>query len=417
MNYYLKKTSALLMAAALMLAAAGCGSQAAPAAASETDTGILATVQSPQKGTLELETSFIGTVEPDEMVSVFAKLPATVEKINFKPGDPVSKGDVLFELDDQDVMTSVKTAQAAYRSAAAQVDQMTGSSYKNTLQQLDTAYDTAYENYKDAEDSFEKAEEAWKAAGMPVGTSLHTAYLTTKGVYDQMETLYKNARKSYNINAEQGYAELTEVAAATLNQAQVALDAAMEQLDNCKVRAPIDGVVESVSVSELNMAGTTSPAFVISNKEVITVSFSVSSTAVLSMAEGDLISAEKGQNTYRGVITEVGTMASAQNGLFPIKAVLEDPGAELLTGVSVKVSAVTEKAEDALILPQNAVYYDDGRPYIYVLDGETARKTYIETGVSNADEVAVVSGVSESDRIITSWHPNLVDGARVLAAQ
>ena len=351
------------------------------------------------------------------MVSVFAKLPATVEKINFKPGDPVSKGDVLFELDDQDVMTSVKTAQAAYRSAAAQVDQMTGSSYKNTLQQLDTAYDTAYENYKDAEDSFEKAEEAWKAAGMPVGTSLHTAYLTTKGVYDQMETLYKNARKSYNINAEQGYAELTEVAAATLNQAQVALDAAMEQLDNCKVRAPIDGVVESVSVSELNMAGTTSPAFVISNKEVITVSFSVSSTAVLSMAEGDLISAEKGQNTYRGVITEVGTMASAQNGLFPIKAVLEDPGAELLTGVSVKVSAVTEKAEDALILPQNAVYYDDGRPYIYVLDGETARKTYIETGVSNADEVAVVSGVSESDRIITSWHPNLVDGARVLAAQ
>ena len=145
MNHYLKKTAAMLMAASLALAAAGCGTQAAPAMAEEENAGIAVSVQTPERGTLELHTSYIGTIQPDEIVSVFAKLPATVEKIYFQPGDQVKKGDLLFELDDKDVMTSVKTAQAAYRSAAAQVDQMTGSSYKNTLQQLDTAYDSAYE--------------------------------------------------------------------------------------------------------------------------------------------------------------------------------------------------------------------------------------------------------------------------------
>ncbi len=417
MNHYLKKTAAMLMAASLALAAAGCGTQAAPAMAEEENAGIAVSVQTPERGTLELQTSYIGTIQPDEIVSVFAKLPATVEKIYFQPGDQVKKGDLLFELDDKDVMTSVKTAQAAYRSAAAQVDQMTGSSYKNTLQQLDTAYDSAYENYKDAEDSFEKAEKAWKAAGMPIGTSLHTTYLTTKGIYDQLETVYKNARKSYNINAEQGYVELSEVAAATLNQAQVGLDAAMDQLDNCKVRAPIDGVVESVSLSELNMAGTAAPAFVISNKQVLTVSFSVSSSAVMSMKEGDAITVEKGQNTYHGAITEVGTMASSQNGLFPVKAVLEDPGTDLLTGISVKITASTQKAENAMIVPQNAVYYDNGAPYVYVLADGTAHQVYIETGVSNADQIEVVSGLSESDQLITSWHPNLADGVKAVAAQ
>ncbi len=440
MNHtHLKQTAALLLAASLTLTAAGCGQQqAVPAAAQEESAGIAVSVQTPQQSTLETKTSFIGTVQPDEIVSIFAELPATVEEIYFQPGDQVKKGDLLFELDDKDVMTSVKTAQAAYRSAAAQVDQMTGSSYKNTLQQLDTAYDNAYENYKEADDAADDAEAAYKAAKeayesalegglVPGGSSIDELFgamqraqasaSAARAMADQMETLYQNARKSYNINAEQGYVELTEVAAATLNQAQVGLDAAMDQLENCKVRSPIDGVVESVSLSKLNMASTTSPAFVISNKNVLMVTFGVSSSAVFSMKPGDPVTVEKGQSTYNGTITEVSTMASAQNGLFTVKAVLETSDAQLLTGVSVKVTAATDKAENAMVLPQNAVYYDDGKPYVYILEEGAARQVYIETGVSNAEEVQVTSGLSLDDQVITSWHPNLTDGTPVVIAQ
>ena len=68
------------------------------------------------------------------------------------------------------------------------------------------------------------------------------------------------------------------------------------------------------------------------------------------------ITVENGQNTYHVAITEVGTMASSQNGLLPVRAGLEDAGADLLTGISVKITASTQTAENAMIVPQNAVY-------------------------------------------------------------
>lgn len=424
MNHYIRKMAALALACAFVATAAGCG--ASQVAQTQGEQGILVTAQNPKAGTLTMETAYMGRVQPNEIISVFAKLPATVTKIYVKPGDMVKKGDLLFQLDSKDVMTAVKQAQAGYRSAAAQVDQMTGSSYKSQLNQLDQAYDKAYEAYDEAKSAKNKAKKVRDelkdklAQGLPVGASLaeaEAALAMAEAAYDQTETYYRNARNSYNLASEDGYKELSEVAAATLNQAQVGLDAAMQQLENTKVTAPIDGVIESCSLSEQNMALTSAAAVVLSNKELMTVSFGVSSSAALQMEIGDVVTVEKGQNTYRGTISEVGNMVNAQTGLFTVKAVLEAPGADLLTGISVKVIATTDKSNDAIIIPQNAVYYDSGEAYVYVVEDGTARRTPVTLGVTNADEAAVLTGLRLTDMVITSWNPNLAEGALVTVQQ
>ena len=215
----------------------------------------------------------------------------------------------------------------------------------------------------------------------------------------------------------EGKEELDEVAAATLEQAQVALDAAMETLDNAKIYAPIDGVVESVSVTEMNSASPSSAAFIISNKNALTINFNVSSDAVMAMKVGDTVTVEKGNQTYEATITEVGTMVSSQTGLFGIKATLSQEAPELLTGLTVKVTAPTQKAEDALLVSQDAVCYDNGSAYLYLLKDGVVVRTDVETGISNAEQVEIVSGITDGDQVITSWHPNMVDGVSAVAAQ
>ena len=434
MNRNVARMMALAAAGAMVLAAAGCSGNSGEAVAASTEetSAILVSVEPASRGNLELNTSFVGTVQPDQMVSVIPKVSGTVEKVNFQPGDTVKKGELLFQISTEDLMTSVRQAQAAYRSAAAQVDQMTGSSYKSSLQQLDTAFDTAYENYQDASDAVDECEDAIRElkkqiAELPVGASsaeleaqlaqLQAQLSGLKSTEDYLRKTYNNAKNSYNITMLEGKEELDEVAAATLEQAQVALDAAMETLDHTKLYAPIDGVVESVSVTEMNMASTGSPAFIISNKSAMTITFDVSSDAVMTMKIGDSVAVEKSGKEYEAVVTEVGTMVNGQTGLFTVKATLTQEAPELLTGLTVKVTAPTQKADDALLVSQDAVYYEDGDAYLYLLKDGVVTRVDVETGISNEEQVEILSGITDGDPVITSWNPNMVDGVSAVAAQ
>jgi hypothetical protein len=49
-----------------------------------------------------------------------------------------------------------------------------------------------------------------------------------------------------------------------------------------------------------------------------------------------------------------------------------------LSGVSVKVSACTAKAENALVIPVDSIYYEDQKPYVYLFVEGKAVKTFIE---------------------------------------
>ena len=83
----------------------------------------------------------------------------------------------------------------------------------------------------------------------------------------------------------------------------------------------------------------------------------------------------------------------------------------------VKVKASTAKAEDALLLPLDMLEYDENQPFVYVYRDGTAVRVDVTTGISSADEVVILSGLTAEDQIITTWHPDLKDGAAVALAE
>ena len=109
-------------------------------------------------------------------------------------------------------------------------------------------------------------------------------------------------------------------------------------------------------------------------------------------------------------------MVDPATGLFKVKASADGDDGALLTGLSVKVTADTAKARGSLLIPQSVVYYEDGAAYVYLLENGHAVKTFIETGISNEESVEVTSGLTAASRIISTWHPNLTDGAAVVPA-
>lgn len=264
------------------------------------------------------------------------------------------------------------------------------------------AYQKALEAQQAAEEAYQQASEGYDVNIKQLEQALDAAGLA-------MDT----ASKSYDITMEKAVPETKESAAASLEQAKASLEAAEKQLGYTKVYSPIDGVIEQKNVKSLAMVSSQSPSYVISNKEIMVVTFSASASAVTGMDAGDPVTVDAGGKTYQGTIVEVASMADAQSGLFPVKARIEGDGASLLTGLSVKLSAATSKAKNALLVPLSAVYYENNEPYVYILSGGAAVKTPITTGISDEENIQILAGLPDDATLISTWHPNLKDGAQV----
>lgn len=195
--------------------------------------------------------------------------------------------------------------------------------------------------------------------------------------------------------------------------AKVGIDSAEYQLDMYTLTAPIDGVIEAVNVKEHDFASPQSPAFVISNKNTMTVTFGVSEGIRSTLRVGQKIQVDRNGKLYDAVITEIGSMVDQNTGLFMIKSCVSTPDDSLLTGSSVKVTAQTYSQKDALLIPYDAVYYDDSQPYVYVAENGLAKRKDVETGIFDMDTITVLSGLSTEDVLITSWSANLREGAEV----
>ncbi len=342
-----------------------------------------------------------------------------------------------------------KQAQAAYQAAQAAVTALEPQDYEK-LQEVKAQFpdEAAYEYaLKQAKEQLAAAKAAYEGA-QSAASQTSAAYEQAKAgiesidegkekLEDSLSDTYKTkeqtetvknlteAQLNIDTQAVQDISKRTaalgvDSAAAQVNSAkvgaagaEVAIDSAEYQLDMYTLTAPIDGVIEAVNVKEHDFASPQSPAFVISNKNTMTVTFGVSEGIRGTLRVGQKIQVDRNGKLYDAAVTEIGSMVDQNTGLFMIKSCVSTPDESLLTGSSVKVTAETYSQADALLIPYDAVYYDDSQPYVYVAENGSAKRKDVETGIFDMDTITVLSGLTTEDTLITSWSANLREGAEV----
>lgn len=240
--------------------------------------------------------------------------------------------------------------------------------------------------------------------------NLRTSSRNAQLAYDSANTIYELTKNDVRNDAlKVSNAQLGQAAASYDAQVK-AYEAQAHQLTFAQVSSPIDGVIEAVNVTENQTIGTGTVTFTVTNKANLVVTFYVSEDAAKVMSLGDPVKVENGRSTYDAAISEIGTMVDA-SGLFKVKATLSDD-VNLMSGVSVKVTASTAKAQ-GLLIPQSAIYYNNGQGYVYVYeDGKAVRKDIV-VGVSNNELAEILEGIDGNTQLITTWNPNLQDGVPV----
>ncbi len=189
------------------------------------------------------------------------------------------------------------------------------------------------------------------------------------------------------------------------------------QVEFSSITATISGKIESSTMEVHDMATQSSPLCVITSEGSKIVNFAVTEAILDNVREGDPIRIEKGGSEYGGIVTEVSTMVDPATGLFKVKASVAE-GDTLANGSSVKLYVTSDKADGVMTVPVDAIYYDNGSAYVYTFDSGIVHKTDVEIGLSDSEKTEIVSGLTAADNVITTWSPELYEGAlAVLAAE
>lgn len=184
------------------------------------------------------------------------------------------------------------------------------------------------------------------------------------------------------------------------------------QVEFSSITAPISGLIESFNVEAHDNVSQQNTICVISGEGSKAVSFSVTERVLKGIEVGNTVRIEKNGTEYQGVITEVSTMIDAATGLFKVKASLD--GAEALaTGSQVKLYVTSERADNVLTVPTDAVYYTGGVPNVYTYVDGKVREVAVEIGTYDAEKTEIKSGLTPDDDVIVTWSSELFDGSEV----
>ena len=312
--------------------------------------------EEPETGNIYLTTELTGTVEPDDVVHVYAKASGDITAVNVKAGDTVTKGQVLFTIDTE----QVDTAKNSVDSAAVNLQKA-----QSDLARMQILYD---------------------------GGDL------SEQEYEQYTNAVKTAQLQYN-------------------SAKTSYD---QQVSYSSVTAPISGKVESCSAEVYDRANMNGELCVISGEGEKKVTFYVTQRMLENLAVGDTLTVEKSGNTYDAVINEINTMVDDATGLFKIEAQLADAddaatGSTVkLTVTTGKAENVMTIPVDAVYYSGGKAYvylYEDGKAkkasievgindddYVEVTDGLSADDLVVSTWSNNLYEGADIqlAGSSES---------------------
>lgn len=338
--------------------------------------------------TIESVVTAPGQIDPKVKVNISAHIVGKIEKLYFKEGDTVQRGQKLVELEKRVYIAQRDGLRAELASRRVEV------------QRARAALRTAQAAYERAQ-------------------NLSKQGIQAQELFDQARLNHDNANAAL-LAAEQG-----------VYQAEAGLRQADEDLSRTTIVSPLDGKVvqldaregEVVVTGTMNNPG--SVIAVIADLSQILAEAEVGETEVVSVRIDQPARIKVDavvDREYNGRVVEIGSSAAVRQGAgagiryFKVKVAIDDVDERLRPGMSAQISIVTSRAVNVVAVPIQSVVeripgekataaaQDDEKPkkkYVFLIKDGKAKQTEVATGISDATHVAILSGVKVGDEIIT----------------
>lgn len=355
-----------------------------------------------------------GKVEPAEWAAARAETAGVVQRIFVQRGQSVQAGQPLISLDVSAAQSDLATALAHQEEAQAESANVGRGGKAAALANINDSINTARSAVEVARRNYESFERlaaqqaATKQQVQDAKDALDRARLQLTTLEDQRKTLVTASDKA--------------IAQARLHDAQSAVSLAQHRLALGSVVAPIAGTIYQF---DLKMGAYLQPGDLVAlvgNLDQVKVIVYVDEPDLGRVGLGMPVSitwdARPGQ-TWWGHVDKLPTqvIALGTRTVGEVTTIVDNPNHDLLPGVTVNATIVSQVVNDALSIPKAALRAMNGANGVYRLNGRSLVWTPVKTGVSDVNNVQILSGLKQgvrvADRVVEPSDAELRDGMRV----
>jgi HlyD family secretion protein len=451
---------ALLLVASLPLAA--CGSTTKPVAqAADPPVAPLDVPAAPvqiarvETGDIAQVYSYSGDIQAARSVSVMPVAAGRIESVLVKAGDELKAGDPIAVVESEVYAAQLKQAEANLEIAKLSLTKMEEGTRPEQVAAAQAAVQFARNavndlaNISDDERTAAAAALAQAEAGLRLAQSEYDKIawagqvgMTPQALQLQQATIaYEAAKAVYDLQTNPSDLQLSplmvqlaqaelalalakqpftqtdfDLARARVKLAQAAVDMANVQMDETTIRAPFDGVLAELYITQGNMVGPQAPVALFVSKQVEVV-FNVEESRIGNVSEGQnaalQVAAYPGQD-FPAVVTSVAPVADKDSHTFVVKVTPVDEVHLLRSGMYADLSLLVQQKQATLLVPRAAVSDVNGQETVYVVrDDATVEQRTVTTGLDDDGRLEILSGLSADEKVVVAGQAGLVDGAKV----
>jgi len=349
---------------------------------------------------------------PLQQSALVPKVSAPVKAFYVKRGSRVRKGQLLAVLENRDLAAAAQENKGAYDQAQAAYETTTAASLPEEIQKAKLDTQVAKETLDATQNVYDSRQELYKQGALP-RKDLDQASVNLV----QARSQYHIAEKHLNSLMAVGQKQELKSASGQLESAKGKYLGAQAQLSYSEIRSPIDGVVTDRPLYPGEMAAAGTPLITVMDISQVIARAHIPQdrAALLKVGDKATITIPGVEKPVDGRVTIVSPALDPNSTTVEIWVQAKNPEQHMKPGASVQVSMLSQTVPDALVVPPSAILTaaDGGTSVMVVGSDNRAHQKAVKTGIKQGDEIQIVDGVSEGEKVIASGAYGLPDNTKV----
>jgi HlyD family secretion protein len=345
------------------------------------------------RGTLVRDTSADGRIVAALHPTLFTPS-AGIVALAVKPGDPVTKGQVLARVESPELKSKLAQERATLASAKSALDRQRIDARQDAVKNAH-AIDLLEVRLQAAQRLMERAQRAFDE-----GILNKTDYEKAKDDVQIADLELKNARETAKLAVETADFDIRSRQLALDRQAALA-EELQRQVEALTIAAPFDGFVASVPLQDRDSVPANSAIATVVNLSKFEVEFTLPENYAAEVSPGTSAQIFYEGRDYPGHVTAMSPEIRDSQGHGTVVFDGTAPP-NLRQSQRVSVRMVFESRPDVLKVPRGPFLESGGGRQIYVIENGVATRREITVGAVSVSEVEIVKGLSRGDRVILS---------------
>ena len=342
-----------------------------------------------------------GVLYPIQQATLVPKITAPILALHVNKGSIVRKGQLLAELESQDLASAVSENQAALDQAEAAYQTTARASVPQEQNKDELDVRAAQASVAAQQARYDNLQDLFKQ-GAIAQKEVNDAQVALTQARNQLELAQRALQDLQSVGREQ----TLKSAAAQRDAAKSRLQTAQVQLGYAKIVSPIDGIITDRPLFAGETAASGSPLLTVMDLSSVIARAHVSpeDAAKVQVGQSANLYPPEGGTAVTGMVTQISPAVDPSNTTVEVWIQAANPGMKLRAGSSLHVEIVAKSEPSALVVPQAAIVTSNsGSTSVMVVgEGNRPQKKSVTLGIKSGDKVQVVSGVTAADRVVTT---------------